>query len=98
MMYDFFKKAQDTPHTAVEKGLVYDSPYDPRKSELREIEKAFTRLFLTEDGQKVLAHLQTMTFQRALGPNVADQELRYLEGQRSMIATILRLIDRGRTP
>ena len=49
-----------------------------------------------DDGQRVLAHLQVLTFQRALGPGVADEQLRYIEGQRSMVATILRLIDRGR--
>lgn len=95
MIYDFFKKAQPLPISAAEKGLVY-SPYEPNKMEARDVERAFTRLFLSEDGQKVLAHLQTITFQRALGPDVNDGELRYVEGQRAMIATILRLIDRGR--
>ncbi|NCT40931.1 MAG: hypothetical protein GW778_04640 [Alphaproteobacteria bacterium] len=66
--------------------------------ERRDIEKTFARLFSTDDGQKVLAHLQVITFQRAMGPGVADEHLRYIEGQRSMVATILRLIDRGRKP
>ncbi len=64
----------------------------------RDIEKTFARLFATEDGQKVLAHLQATTFQRAFGPSTADEQLRYVEGQRSLVATILRLIDRGRNP
>ncbi|MCB9982444.1 MAG: hypothetical protein H6861_02045 [Rhodospirillales bacterium] len=83
--------------TPAERGLVY-APLEPGKTELREIEKAFARLFASNDGQKVLAHLQVITFQRALGPGVGDDQLRYLEGQRAMIATILRLIDRGRKP
>ncbi len=66
--------------------------------EQRDIEKSFARLFASDDGQKVLAHLQVMTFQRALGPGAADEQLRYSEGQRSLVATILRLIDRGRQP
>lgn len=61
-----------------------------------EIERAFARAFSTDDGRAVLAHLQALTFQRCLGPDCADQQLRYLEGQRSLVATILRLIDRGR--
>lgn len=80
-----------------ENGFVYVAP-GPSKTEARDIERAFARLFTTDDGRKVLAHLQAMTFQRALGPGCADQQLRYLEGQRSLVATILRLIDRGRKP
>jgi hypothetical protein len=44
----------------------------------------------------VLAHLQVMTFSRAYGPDSTDQQLRYAEGQRALMAQILRLIDRGR--
>lgn len=95
MILDLLKREQPLPISAAEKGLVH-APVDPSKLELREVEKSFARLFATEDGQKVLAHLQVVTFQRALGPEAADEQLRYLEGQRAMVATILRLIDRGR--
>ena len=97
MILDLLKKKPPLPITAAERGLVH-APTEPSKIELREIEKAFARLFASEDGQKVLSHLQVITFQRALGPGVADEQLRYLEGQRAMVATILRLIDRGRNP
>lgn len=60
------------------------------------LEKAFARLFSSDDGQLVLSHLQSITFQRALGPEAPDAQLRYLEGQRAMIATIMRLIRAGR--
>lgn len=95
MILDYFKPKQDLPVTAAEQGLVY-APPDPGKIELREVEKAFARLFSSQDGQKVLAHLQVITFQRALGASAASEQLRYMEGQRAMVATILRLIDRGR--
>jgi hypothetical protein len=78
-----------------EKAFIYSLP-DPSKFELREIEHAFTRLFSSDDGRKVLAHLQAITFQRALGAATSDEQIRYAEGQRSLVATILRLIDRGR--
>ena len=83
------------PVDAREKGLIF-APYEASKLEAREIERLFARLFSSEDGQKVLSHLQAITFQRALGPGSADAQLRYVEGQRSLVATILRLIDRGR--
>lgn len=97
MMLDLFKKETPLPISSAEKGLVH-SPVEPNKMEMREIEKAFARLFSTDDGQKVLAHLQVITFQRALGPTTTAEHLRYMEGQRAMAATILRLIDRGRQP
>ena len=97
MIFDLLNLKDELPITPAEKGLTYAQP-EPGKIEMREIEKAFSRLFLTDDGQRVLAHLQVLTFQRALGPGVAEEQLRYIEGQRSMVATILRLIDRGRKP
>lgn len=68
----------------------------PQSLSQQDIERAFARLFSTEDGQKVLAHLQVMTFSRAYGPDTTDQILRHAEGQRALVANILRLIDRGR--
>ncbi len=66
------------------------------RREKRDIERLFGRLFSTEDGKKVLAYLHYTTFQRAMGVNVSDEQLRYAEGQRSLVSTILRLVDRGR--
>ncbi len=95
-MFNYFKKdAPCLPMSTVEKGLVH-KPYDMSKAERRDVERAFTRLFTSDDGQKVLSYLQVITFQIALGPDSADEQLRYMEGQRAMVATILRLIDRGR--
>lgn len=69
---------------------------DPQNLPQQEIERLFARCFSTEDGRKVLAHLQVMTFSRAYGPDASDQHLRYAEGQRALVANILRLVDRGR--
>jgi hypothetical protein len=70
----------------------------PAESESADIERAFARCFASEDGRKVIAHLQVMTFQRAFGPDAPDAQLRYIEGQRALVASVLRLIDRGRHP
>ncbi len=69
---------------------------DPQNMSQQDIERLFARHFSTDDGRKILAHLQVMTFSRAYGPDASDQQLRYAEGQRALVATILRLIDRGR--
>ncbi len=91
----FKSNDQDIVHLN-EHGYVYRPP-SQSAAEKREMEKACARLFATEDGKKVLAHLQEITFCRALGPSTADEHLRYVEGQRALVATMLRLIDRGRT-
>ncbi len=78
------------------KGMVFSVPV-PSRMDARDIEKAFARTFATTEGQKVLAHLNGLTFMRAAGMDVPDQSLRYMEGQRALLATILRLIERGRS-
>jgi len=64
--------------------------------EQKDIERSFSRVFSTEEGKKVLAWLQVMTFQRVSGVSTPDDHLRYMEGQRSLVASILRMIDRGK--
>ena len=67
------------------------------KLEQREIEKTFARVFSTEEGKKALAWLQVMTFHRAAGAGSTEEQLRYMEGQRGLVASILRMIDRGKS-
>ncbi len=78
--------------------MQHDVAYTTHVSKLEqdEIEKCFVRAFSTEDGKKVLAWLQVITFHRANGPEATAQSLHYVEGQRALVAQILRLIDRGK--
>jgi hypothetical protein len=75
---------------------VFELP-DTGAEEKRGIERSYARLFSTEDGQRVLAHLQGMTFLRAYGPDAEDNHIRYAEGQRALVASILRLIRAGKS-
>ncbi len=75
--------------------VAYEMP-SPSRLQMGDMERSFARLFSTNDGKQVLGYLQAVTFQRALGPASSDEQLRHMEGQRAMVATILRLIDRGR--
>src|SRR5262249_1700099 len=97
MFNDFmsFLKTEAPLPAFADKDLVYALP-EPRRMEMGNIERSFARLFSTTDGRQVLGYLQAVTFQRALGPTSSDEQLRYMEGQRAMVATILRLIDRGK--
>ncbi len=64
--------------------------------EQKDMERLFVRLFSTDEGKKALAYLQYITFQRVLTSEVSNENLRYMEGQRALLASILRIIDRGR--
>ena len=64
----------------------------------RDVEILYARVFSSEDGQKVLTHLQLANMQRSSGPNATDAQLRHAEGQRALVSNILRLVQRGRSP
>ena len=66
------------------------------KIEQKNIKRIFTRTFGTEDGKKALAYLQYMTFHRSFGSEVSDEQLRHIEGQRSIVSTILKFVEQGR--
>ena len=61
-----------------------------------QIERVYARLFLSDDGKKVLAHMQAQCYERSLGMESSDQALRFQEGQRSFVAMIFRMVDLGR--
>ncbi|MCS6877479.1 MAG: hypothetical protein NZP72_04175 [Geminicoccaceae bacterium] len=56
---------------------------------------AFARCFRGADGALVLDHLRRCFLDRRLPPTASDAELRHVEGQRSVVAHILHLIQRG---
>lgn len=56
----------------------------------------YARCFGTPAGRTVLAHLRKITIERPLGPNVSDDELRWVESQRALVRTIESQVARGR--
>jgi hypothetical protein len=52
--------------------------------------------FATEQGQVLLGHLRRVFLDRRVPPTASDAELRYVEGQRSVVSYLLLLLDRGR--
>lgn len=61
------------------------------------VARAYARLFATDDGRLVMAHLQGQTFLRSLSPDTPDSHLRFIEGQRALVHTILRFIAIGKS-
>ena len=71
---------------------------DPSEETLDEgddLARSFVRCFKGSDGAIVLGHLRRTILERRLGPDASDAELRFLEGQRSVAAHILSMVDRG---
>lgn len=56
---------------------------------------SFARCFKGSDGAAVIGHLRQIILDRRMGPRASDAELRFLEGQRTVVAHILTMIDRG---
>lgn len=61
-----------------------------------DISQTFARCFASRDGQLVLEHLERCFLLRRCPPSASDAELRHLEGQRSAVAHILAMVERGR--
>lgn len=64
--------------------------------EQKNMKRVFARAFSTEDGKKALAYLQYITFYRGFGAEVSNDFLRHVEGQRSIVSTILKFVDQGK--
>lgn len=61
-----------------------------------DIARLYARIFLTDDGRKVLDHLQSTTFMRSYGADTEDALLRFAEGQRSLVQQIMRMVEIGK--
>jgi hypothetical protein len=62
---------------------------DARHAVDRDLALSFARCFKGVDGVAVINHLRRTILDRRLGPTASDAELRFLEGQRSVVAHIL---------
>ncbi len=61
-----------------------------------DLAQAFARCFRGADADRVMEHLKAQTLDRVLGPGVPDGTLRYVEGQRQLVAYVAAMIERGR--
>ncbi len=60
-----------------------------------DLERAFACCFRGSHGARVLRHLRALTVERVLGPESPDTLLRYVEGQRQLVAYICALVERA---
>lgn len=62
----------------------------------QELAPLAARCFRGTDGERLLGYLKDITLNRALAPEVSDSFLRYVEGQRQLVAHLINLVERGR--
>ena len=68
----------------------------PRSKDSDEIiSKNVLSLFNTPNGIEVLKYLKSITIEAVSGSNISDAELRHLEGQRYIVALIVKRINHG---
>ncbi len=84
-------------NNAETEGWAWFDPQAAPPADDNELIQSFTRCFKGPEGQHALRHLQQTILDRRLGPKASDAELRFLEGQRSVVAHIITMVMRGRS-
>ena len=62
-----------------------------------ELARAVARIFADPDGQRLQRHLERSFLLRRLSPQASDAELRFVEGQRCLVAHLQALATRGQS-
>jgi len=72
----------------------------PREAEFDplQLDRIAAQFFQTDDGAYLLRFLRAITMDRTLGPDASDGLLRHLEGQRQIIAQLIKMTQRGSNP
>ena len=53
------------------------------------------KLFTTPGGSEVLKYLKSLTIDAVAGPEISNESLRHLEGQRYLVGLIQRRVNKG---
>ena len=67
-----------------------------KDQDMRDVENALTRIFASNDGKILLKYLQKITFFRSFSSSAPESEIRFAEGQRSLVAMLIRLASRNK--
>ncbi len=68
--------------------------YPRPKEQDEQISKIIESVFKTPNGLEMLQYLKSITIEAISGANISDAELRHLEGQRYLVALIVKRIKR----
>ncbi len=74
------------------------SKFAAKPREADDIARAYARLFETADGKTVLEHLHAYAVFRVNDPNIPDNHLHFLDGQRQLVLFICQMTAKGKQP
>ena len=63
-----------------------------------DLRRAFARLLAYPESEIVFQHLHSITRNRVLGPDASAATLRYVEGQKAIVAYMERMAANGQNP
>ena len=66
---------------------------NPREGD--DVARVFARVFNTEDGRTVLDYLHRHSIFRVIDPQMTEENLRFLEGQRQLVLFICQMAAKG---
>lgn len=69
---------------------------EARRADNASVDRACARIFASEDGQILLGYLQAMIFLRGPSLDASDAQIRQSEGQRALLAQLMRMAQAGR--
>ena len=55
----------------------------------------FYKMFTTSGGSEILKYLKSLTLEAVAGPEISNEQLRHLEGQRYIVGLLQRRINKG---
>ena len=67
--------------------------YPRSKEQDEQISKVIESVFKTPNGKEMLQYVRSITIDAVSGPNISDIELRHLEGQRYLVALLVKRIN-----
>ena len=79
------------------KALIGLDNFKRSSDEEENLNSAFSALFGTDIGLSVLQYLKSITIDSVGGPEISDNSLRHLEGQRYIVGLIQRRINKGKS-
>ena len=79
------------------KALIGLDNFKRGSDEEQNLNSAFSALFGTDIGLSVLQYLKSITIDSVGGPEISDNSLRHLEGQRYIVGLIQRRINKGKS-
>ncbi len=80
-----------------EQTLIGLDNYKRNPNDEQNLNSIFAVSFTTPTGAEILSYLKSITTESVAGPEISNEHLRHLEGQRYIVGLIQRRVNKGRS-